>query len=1320
MEANQVQNKTVEHVPINFNETKTTNNLIPKKTSNSDDLSSFKITKTLRRTKTRKIVNLENQEKIKRIILNEFGIQEKKDIKTFEYSELMKKTKCTSYYFGDEPIEQKAYICTVCDIKEKNLMCNYCHKICHQKCRNTLKEIPKSLEKKEFKNIQYFACYCGTSLKHSFDIRDNKDLTSCTMMELDSILGIKPNYCQQHKAIVCCICAVVCHKECIVKQEQNMNINGILTCQCKSDYHSNFNELALSFPLEQYKKVSNIDVWPVQILNILFYKGKTFNKMSQFFNKSLSLDIDFNSVNNYVIINKFQSLLELFSDTFNRKFKTYYYDQNMINTFEFEKLFNVINHLEVTNGQNAIIKFRLLFILLFIHLRKDFRVIKCLTSNDFMCNSVLQRLIYKKILKSKNILTEEIDEKYKIREDFPIKTFALNELCNLMTKGMHFISVEENQDEFEIGLKLICFMLKRLMFTRDDLILLIDSLDSFHSQFYQYIMKEKNNIYSLIDIFNAIIEIIYMIAVNYNDIVIEEYLKNNKYKQIGRFIHAKNDHCNKLLSIVLKNCDLMTKHYKILIKPNLDKKSEEEQKRERRVIKHLKAMQEKISDRTTGVTIKMPDNGGLFTDKIINLNNETLALFSLADNTYQKQLDNITEEEFKDYFAFCDIIDDEKYQEIMKCEKLNNYSDNILYNLKMGLEDGYYSLFTSSYIKEEKELSERLMKQIINACNLIKKNIDEKCNETYYNKLISNIQEDEYIDDLEILRRRILSDISVNINFANSPFLLLDEGRELIVNNLIMTQTDESIFKGFFFLTNIHFPNIINNDLVKICFDFLSLFLLTKRGVVYILTGKNIQVIQRLINRFRFDDKNKNVDIHKKRTEDFNVKSIKIVIHFFCMISKFVKKLKIKTLKKHKSLFKFKKSLLSHLRNFVYHIKTEELMLEYKIQLKEGLEIFNNLYEEFNFNQFEKIKSDIIEIFKNNPYKFLTPQLFQKWFDINAANTIPNFMEMRKYDLDYYFQFFEIITKNSFYVYENDDNGKENIKTLINFIDLENLSRLLIISPELITYSQKSILLKFIRTFYLLDYLDPVNYLKKEHLLTTKQYKFMLKYNIINNNNQQQNLSNQNYNNYNNYNYEYKTYKNNKKSEKVPYLNFPPTKEYTLVLDLDETMICFKFTEFDQGLGKLHLRPGLEEFLEEIKKYYEIIVFTSGTKDYAEAILNIIEHKNNSKYFDGLLYREHTTLIGKKYIKDLSKLGRDLSKTIIVDNLPQSYKFQRENGILINSFYGDNMNDRALYELKRILINIYKEKKDVRNSINKYKEDIIRNVTCIDKDVCNQ
>ena len=65
-----------------------------------------------------------------------------------------------------------------------------------------------------------------------------------------------------------------------------------------------------------------------------------------------------------------------------------------------------------------------------------------------------------------------------------------------------------------------------------------------------------------------------------------------------------------------------------------------------------------------------------------------------------------------------------------------------------------------------------------------------------------------------------------------NAFSLAEEGRELLVDNLIISQVDESIFKGFFFLSNNHFPNIINSDLVKVFFDFLYLFLLTKRGVM--------------------------------------------------------------------------------------------------------------------------------------------------------------------------------------------------------------------------------------------------------------------------------------------------------------------------------------------------------------------------------------------------------------------------------------------------------------------------------------------------------
>lgn len=83
----------------------------------------------------------------------------------------------------------------------------------------------------------------------------------------------------------------------------------------------------------------------------------------------------------------------------------------------------------------------------------------------------------------------------------------------------------------------------------------------------------------------------------------------------------------------------------------------------------------------------------------------------------------------------------------------------------------------------------------------------------------------------------------------------------------------------------------------------------------------------------------------------------------------------------------------------------------------------------------------------------------------------------------------------------------------------------------------------------------------------------------------------------------------------------------------------------------------------------------------------------------------------------MSKLGRELSRTLIVDNLPQSFKFQHENGILISSFYADENDkedDRALTELQKILIKIYEDKRDVRLSIMKYKEEIIRNVSCLD------
>ena len=177
----------------------------------------------------------------------------------------------------------------------------------------------------------------------------------------------------------------------------------------------------------------------------------------------------------------------------------------------------------------------------------------------------------------------------------------------------------------------------------------------------------------------------------------------------------------------------------------------------------------------------------------------------------------------------------------------------------------------------------------------------------------------------------------------------------------------------------------------------------------------------------------------------------------------------------------------------------------------------------------------------------------------------------------------------------------------------------------------------------------------------------------------------------------------------VPYLKFPCTKKFSLVLDLDETLISFRLNENEENKGTIRFRPYLDSFLKKVKEKYELIVFTSGTKDYADPLEDAIEQEE--KYFDARLYRQHTIAYGKDIVKDISRIGRDLDKIIIVENIPQNYRLQKENGILIKSFYGEDIYDNALASLGEILIKIAIECNDVRIGIAKYKNEILDKVS---------
>ena len=154
-----------------------------------------------------------------------------------------------------------------------------------------------------------------------------------------------------------------------------------------------------------------------------------------------------------------------------------------------------------------------------------------------------------------------------------------------------------------------------------------------------------------------------------------------------------------------------------------------------------------------------------------------------------------------------------------------------------------------------------------------------------------------------------------------------------------------------------------------------------------------------------------------------------------------------------------------------------------------------------------------------------------------------------------------------------------------------------------------------------------------------------------------------------------------------------PNKIFTLVLDLDETLVHYVEEE---SRAYVQVRPYTDYFLSEMGKYFEIVIFTAAAEDYADIVLNELD-KNNA--IDYKLYRKHTEQINGVFIKDLSKLGRDINKVVIIDNNKDNFSLQPENGLHICSFLGDQ-NDDELYLLCDDLMKIVKgNKNDLRPAV---------------------
>jgi len=211
-------------------------------------------------------------------------------------------------------------------------------------------------------------------------------------------------------------------------------------------------------------------------------------------------------------------------------------------------------------------------------------------------------------------------------------------------------------------------------------------------------------------------------------------------------------------------------------------------------------------------------------------------------------------------------------------------------------------------------------------------------------------------------------------------------------------------------------------------------------------------------------------------------------------------------------------------------------------------------------------------------------------------------------------------------------------------------------------------------------------------------------------------------NNYNNLNINYNSFhqqaftplnRRKKLYEEEPLLPNKSSKfegKKTLVLDIDETLVHSSFFPFEKNDLVLNVnfdgifyniyvlvRPGVEQFIKNISKYFEIITFTASIPAYASPLLDILDKERNIQH---RLYREHCTFVNGVFVKDLKRLNRNLKDVIIVDNSPLAFAFDSDNGLPILSWFDDPI-DKELMNIQPLL-EFLANTKDVRKYIKKF------------------
>ncbi|ALC48919.1 ttm3 [Drosophila busckii] len=156
---------------------------------------------------------------------------------------------------------------------------------------------------------------------------------------------------------------------------------------------------------------------------------------------------------------------------------------------------------------------------------------------------------------------------------------------------------------------------------------------------------------------------------------------------------------------------------------------------------------------------------------------------------------------------------------------------------------------------------------------------------------------------------------------------------------------------------------------------------------------------------------------------------------------------------------------------------------------------------------------------------------------------------------------------------------------------------------------------------------------------------------------------------------------------------------YTLVLEMKDVLVHPDWT-YQTG-WRFKKRPGVDNFLQECAKDFEIVVFTA---EQGMTVFPILDALDPNGYIMYRLVRDATHFVDGHHVKNLDNLNRDLKRVIVVDWDHNATKMHPDNTFGIARWHGNDDDTQLLDMIAFLKIIAQNDVDDVREVLHYYRQ----------------